>query len=204
MSAKHLSLPHGTELLLTTLAAKLSSVVGEGESIPLDGSTHPVPVLAAKFGHLAGLYKGPREAKEKLRLLVAAREEADAGVISLIRQLHGVLVGVFGEKSPKLAELGFKARRKRAPLTAEQLTRKAARARLTRALRHTLGEKQKEDLKVHGEPDVALHGEGMTITPAPVDAAAPVLFKDLSSGEVSTEGAPAKPAASGADRAVTP
>ena len=68
-------------------------------------------------------------------------------------------VAFFGRQSPLLAQLGVKAHGNRRALTPEQKVLRAARARATRAARHTMGVRQKAAVKSDGKLSLSVNEE---------------------------------------------
>src|SRR5258708_23110573 len=64
----------------------------------------------------------------------------------VIRALRQYVINVFGATSPVLADFGFTPPKK-ATRTPEEKAAAAARAKATRTARHTMGKKQKKDVK---------------------------------------------------------
>jgi hypothetical protein len=104
--------------------------------------------------------------------IVAARmqlKNASAANHRLYTQLKDAVIAFLGRGSPMLAQFGIKARGSRRALTAEQKVLRAARARATRAARHTMGSKQRAAVKSDGKLSLSVQTVGASNpTPAPV------------------------------------
>ena len=90
---------------------------------------------------------------------------------------------MFGRESEGLTKFGFKPQTRRPKLTIEEKARRAALAKLTRAKRHTMGSRQREELKATETPDISIPADGLMIVsgngngaaaaPAPTPASGP-------------------------------
>ncbi len=98
--------------------------------------------------------------------MVATRVEKTPEVRAFLVNLHYALMGALGAQSTDLEKLGFAPRKKTASLTSAQKVRRAAKAQLTRELRHTQGPKQEAALKAQGEPTVVVGPDHVTVNPA--------------------------------------
>ena len=95
----------------------------------------------------------------------------------------------FGNTPDVLADFGLKPNKARTPLTISQKAAASAKRAATRAARHTMGPKQKKDIKGTVAPT---EPEAASSAPAPVTAA-PVASVPASGGST-TAGAVPKPA----------
>jgi hypothetical protein len=77
---------------------------------------------------------------------VAAQRTLSTQVAPILRDLRRYVIGLFGPTSPVLADFGFSPP-KQATRTPEQKAAAAAKAKATRAVRHTMGKKQKKAVK---------------------------------------------------------
>ncbi len=98
----------------------------------------------------------------------AANTAAVPGSKELFQQLKGALIGTLGRKNPELAKFGIASHAPKA-LTPEQKQLKAAKAKVTRQKRHTMGPRQKAAVKADGVPTVTVGPEGMKVVPALID-----------------------------------
>ena len=78
---------------------------------------------------------------------VKANADERASSRTLVLGVTQVLQVMYGGSIDTLAEFGLKPRKVPAPLTPEQRVAKAAKAKATRAARHTMGTKQKAKVK---------------------------------------------------------
>jgi hypothetical protein len=82
----------------------------------------------------------------------AAYDAIDPEVHLVVRDLKNVVIGMFGEDAPAMADFGFAPRRK-GTLTAEQKAQAIERRTATRKARRTVGPKAKLAIKGVVDPD---------------------------------------------------
>ena len=141
------------------------------------GSTpFTIPDLIGHLQQLEKPWKDARAAHATVRQVVQDRPQDYQNLLSALVDLKGALQGVFGHQSEDLTKFGFKPTKRRKPLTSEQKAVRAAKAKLTRQKRGTLGKKQKAAIKETAAPTVTIGPDGKSvITPASSGApAAPV------------------------------
>lgn len=110
--------------------------------------------------------------------LSQARLQIEAGLPAAkayYDELKSALTTYFGKTNPQLAQLGFKPFSGRRPLTSTQKVVAAAKAKQTRALRHTGGARQKAQLQFAGQVAVSTQVSAPNFRPAagPPSAIAP-------------------------------
>jgi hypothetical protein len=96
------------------------------------------------------------------------REKGQTFVSGLKQALHVA----FGNSIDMLADFGLVQRKTRAPRTPQQKAASAAKAKATRAARHTMGSKQKTAIKGSVTPPATVDGQP---APAPTASAAPAV-----------------------------
>ena len=155
--------------LLTALPPDVTQLV-------LGTVTYKVPDLIAFFQGLEQPWKEVRTARITIRQVIQNRPTDYKLLNDALANLKGALSGVLGHASENLTKFGFKPTKTRKPLTAEQNALRAAKAKLTRQKRGTLGKRQKAAIKETAAPTVTIGPDGKSvITPASSGApAAPV------------------------------
>src|SRR6202043_2574460 len=89
-----------------------------------------------------------------------------AALEGFLADLKNALCGILGRQNEALTQFGFKPQTTRKPLSPEQKVLRAAKAKLTRQMRHTMGSKQKASLKQTAAPAIAISPQGqVTIAP---------------------------------------
>ncbi len=147
---------HGLQTALPSTVTQL--VVG--------GVTYQVPDLVKAIQEASLSWKDVRSAHAVIREAMADRPAERARLVQLLSDVRDSVRTVVGSASETLTQFGFKPKRPRKPLTPEKKALAAAKAKLTRARRHTLGSKQKEALGKTETPSVAISPQGeVTITP---------------------------------------
>jgi hypothetical protein len=126
-------------------------------------------------------------AKEDLRVAAAAAREQRATMAPIMVGFRAFLENMFTDPST-IAEFGFPVR-SRTGLTVEAKAVAADKRAATRAARHTMGPKQKKDIKGTVAPT-----EPETPSPAPAPVTAAPVATAPASGGSTTAGAVPKPA----------
>jgi hypothetical protein len=132
------------------LASGLASQPPGGQtSLLLEGTSVPVPELVTEFQAYAATYQAVEDADTAYRKALAARAAIEAQAKRRRDAARAALKGALGKTNPALTAYGITPDREHRPLTVEEEALKVARAKATRAARHTMGKKQK--LAIKGE-----------------------------------------------------
>ena len=162
--------PGALELKIQTALNGVQQVLPTGSSLSFDGAPLTQAQIAQRLqGFQPSFQKVKRTKADHIAALVE-RSVDEAAARDFLVQLRGVLVAFFGVGSPLLAQFGMPAKKKTAR-TAQQKVLSAAKAKLTRKKRGTLGSKQKLAVKTLGTPHVSLGANGPTVTPSAADTA---------------------------------
>ncbi|MHB1846152.1 MAG: hypothetical protein ACYCWW_15115 [Deltaproteobacteria bacterium] len=113
-----------------------------------------------------------RNAKSSWQKAMAANAAALPGAKELYQQLKAALISDLGRKNPELTQFGIAPHTRKA-LTPEEKQLQAAKAKVTRQKRHTMGKVQKAKIKADGIPTVLVGPAGTQVIPAPIDLAPP-------------------------------
>ena len=150
---------------LQAAIAGVKSELADGASLTLAGAVFSkaelISALETDLSHILAT----REAFLAYKSALQARNGSAAEVEAHLATLRIALAGQYGDGSSELAKFGMKPRKPRTPLTAEQELAKVTNARTTRALRGTMGSRQKESIRATGAPIISA-------TPSPADASA--------------------------------
>lgn len=111
------------------------------------GQVMPVADLLAEVQGYAQLYKAAEDAAKAHDKAIQAREAAAPAAIDRLQQIRAALKSAIGKRNPDLLAFGITPDQEPAPLTVEQKLARAAKAKATRAARHTMGPKQKAAIK---------------------------------------------------------
>lgn len=115
-------------------------------SLPLRGSTYTPADLVRLVQSRVDSANTASAAKASWHSTVLAHKTVTAMLTPILRELRQYSIHVFGETSPVLADFGF-APPKHATRTPEEKAAAAAKAKATRAARHTASKKQKKVVK---------------------------------------------------------
>jgi len=160
-------------LALQGLLAGFEVMIPDGTSLPtLQGPLTKEQVVADLTAALA-VYS--QLDAHRRAVTQALQEIADASAANRRRtqQLKDLLLGYYGRGDPRLGQFGMRSRASPRPLTPEAKVLRAQRVRDTRALRHTLGRRQKAAIKGEGRYTLVVGPSPEPATPpphAPLDA----------------------------------
>jgi hypothetical protein len=137
----------GVELHLDMIAEGLGQVFEDGTSFPMGGRSVPLQALQKDVDARRALYKRIRDVRNELRRLTLEKRERQKETRSFLKTVKIAATALLGAGNPELTKLGYTVEKPRTPLTTEQLSVAAEKARATRAARHTLGPRQREAIK---------------------------------------------------------
>jgi len=138
-------------LALERLLAGFEVMIPDGTSIPtLQGPLTKEQVVADLTGALT-VYS--QLDAHRVAVTQALKQIAAATPINRrrVQQLKDLLLGYHGRGDPRLGQFGMKSRAGPRPLTPEAKVLRAQRVRDTRALRHTVGKRQRAAIKGQGK-----------------------------------------------------
>jgi hypothetical protein len=115
-------------------------------SLPLVGSTYSPADLVKLIQSRLESASGANTTKATWHSAVVADKSLNTKLTPVIRALRQYVINVFGGTSPVLADFGFTPP-KRTTRTPEEKAAAALKAKATRKARHTMGSKQKKDIK---------------------------------------------------------
>jgi hypothetical protein len=158
------------------MLAGLQAVIPDGSSVTVGGQAVAKTDLVNEMTQVLSSYQA---VDAGISTTKGARAQLSASFPGFHKQYLGIrdgLVSSLGRGSPQLAQFGIAASKARKPLTSEQKVVHVAKAQKTRALRHTMGKRQKAAVQYTGSLEVAV-GETAPATPvnSTAAAAAPVM-----------------------------
>ena len=160
-------------------------------SLPLGGAAYAPAGLVKLIQSRIDSANTVAAGKANWHSTVVANKALNTNLTPVLRALRDYVINVFGAASPVLADFGL-APPKRATRTPEQKAAAAAKAKATRAARHTAGKNQKKNVK---------GAVTATLVVTPTGSSQPV----ASSAPTAAAGpAPAAPAPASAPVAVKP
>jgi hypothetical protein len=162
------SVVKGVELRADTAIEGLQTALPSGVAQLLVGDTlYQVPNLVKYAQSLVQPWVDVRNAHAMIRQAMLDRPADKKALVGFLADLRVALQTLLGRDSEVLTKFGFSPQKPRKPLTPEQNTLKAAKAKLTRQKHGTLGAKQKAALGPTPTPSVAISPDGqVTISPA--------------------------------------
>jgi hypothetical protein len=167
---------HGFEDELTQMIEGVAQFLPADTTLVVLGETWDQPALLDALRSSKKLMVAVRDAQNQV---LRARQAVDDDVPrahALLTALSAALQGYFGKQHPNLPQFGVPSGT-RAPITGAVRVRAAAKAKLTRQLRHTLGSRQRLALVAKGPITVTLFApDGRVISstgPKPSSDASP-------------------------------
>ena len=155
-----------------------AAIAGTEVAIPVTstetvgGVTLTQPQILAKLNGFLDPVKRVDDLRSQLSQALADREQAFTDAREFLKNFRDALVALLGRGNPELSKFGFAPEKVRAPLTAAQKVQRAAKAKASRELLGTKGQKQKaEILRASKTPAISVGADG-TVSIVP-DAPAP-------------------------------
>jgi hypothetical protein len=157
--------PKGLELELTLMLKGCDSAIPDGTSLVVAGSSTTKADIKAELQKGLGLFQVVRDEVRALKAGRQVRLQGMPAVRLYAENLKAALLGYFGPNNPQLGQFGIKQHGGSRTLTAAQLALRAAKAKATRAMRHTMGARQKQAVRAAGAT-LTLGGEAGSSSPA--------------------------------------
>jgi hypothetical protein len=157
--------PKGLELELTLMLKGLDSAVPDGTSLVVAGNSTTKADIKTELQKGLGLFQMVRDEARSLQVARQTRSQGLVAVRHYAKDLRAALQGFFGPRNPQLQQFGIKQRGGTRALSSAQFALKAAKAKATRALRHTMGARQKQSIRATGAT-LTLGGEAVSSSPA--------------------------------------
>ena len=136
-----------TEVQLRTLLNGLQTKMAANVVLPVKGTTFTRDQLAQVVqAHLA-TFVGARQDRATASQSAHARNAARPGVRDFLAEVRSTLNTQFGAENPSLLDYGYQPKKKKRELTHEEKVAMAQKAAETRQRNHTMGRRQKEQLR---------------------------------------------------------
>jgi hypothetical protein len=132
-------------------------------SVSVLGMTYTMGALTTKLQTYTATFDAADKAKASAAAAEQAVQEIAAEAVEFVSETKAAMKAALGRKSVALETVGVTPDKTPAPLTPSQEVTKVARAKATRAARHTMGKNQKKAITGQTLP-------APTPTPAPVKA----------------------------------
>jgi hypothetical protein len=136
----------------------VETVLPDGSLIRLGGVDQKKADVVSELKAVLAQYARVDNAAAVARAERAQLHEALPAAYRMLRHLRAALVVFLGQDNPDLEKFGVRIREPRKP-TVQRKALAAEKARRTRALRGTMGPRQKEAIRYTGEPPLVL-GKG--------------------------------------------
>ncbi len=139
--------PSRTEQELRAVLQGAPSVLAGGKTISFGGKSYDLASFTQAIEALLAPYVNVRQQRTLLEKAVEERRSNADEANRFMKILKHEAVASFGEESVEFTLLGFKPKKKPVELTPEQKQHKLEQLRATRAVRHTMGKRQKQSVK---------------------------------------------------------
>ena len=144
MADKKPTLGEEMQSLLTGLQTALPAGT---QSFPVVGAVQTVPAIIQKLGSFLSDWTAAEDSGLQHHADVQQRDANEPVARDFVNELKPAIFAVMGSKNPDLAKFGIKPREAKKKLTGEQRVAVTAKMRATRQARHTLGPRQKSQIK---------------------------------------------------------
>lgn len=159
------STPGGLELKLDDALSGVQQQLVAGSTLQINGAAMTQAQLVTQLsGYLAPFTAAANE-KTAYAQAIKARKAVEPPAREFLIQLKAALVALLGRGNPLLEKFGMLAKLPSKPSVQTALLA-AAKRKLTRAKRGTLGKKQKAAIVLLGTPSVSVGAEGATVQPS--------------------------------------
>jgi hypothetical protein len=111
------------------------------------GKTYTRPELAAQIALYEGKYAKAEDLAVQARTAAEERDAEAPEARAFVAAAKGAIKTALGRKSANLTVVGITPDKTPAPPTVEEIQVRVAKAKATRAARHTMGKKQKAKIK---------------------------------------------------------
>lgn len=138
------TLLHSFDDLITGLEKKPP---GGQTSLVVHGTSITVTDLVIELKGYAGAYRAVEDTNTEYQRALAARDAVEVQAKGRHDAVRAAIKGALGKSNPDLPIYGLTPDREHRPLTVEEEALKVAKAKATRAARHTMGKRQKEAVK---------------------------------------------------------
>ena len=188
--------PTGIWKKLQQLIAGIQKDIPAGSTMVVNGQKYTQAQLVTLLQGLLALFLDAMTAKLAYMSKLKAREDELVTARDTYAAVKAVIVAQLGRKNPQLGDFGLSPHAPKV-LTTEQKQLQAAKAKVTREKRHTMGKTQKAGLKATGTPTVQVGPNGVEVTPAAVDQAPEPASGTSGSGSAASATPAPAPAGSG-------
>jgi len=163
--------PKGFRQKVSQMIAGLQAVIPDGSSVTVGGQAVAKADLVTEMTQIISAYQAIEAAATATKGVRSQLSAQLPGFQKQYLELKDGLVSSLGRGSPQLAQFGITAAKTAKPLTPAQKVVRAQKALNTRAMRHTMGPRQKAAVQYTGNVQVSVSSVPAT---NPVDGTATV------------------------------
>ena len=165
----------GLRAAVTAMAQGWATVFPADLTLPSANGGYSVTAMVAQLNGWLALYAAVDSNRAAWRGSVAGLAAAEASIRKQLAQLKSTITAYFGNESQQLVQFGLTPKKPRAKLSSAKLAVRAERSLKTRAIRGTMGAKQKAAKKYTGPlvsqvvvPDAPAETSGDSTAPAAI------------------------------------
>jgi hypothetical protein len=149
--------PKGFRQKVSQMIAGLDAVLPDGSSVTVGGQAVAKPDLVNEMTQVIAAYQAVDAAVVTAKGLRLQLKAQLPGFHKQFLDIKDALVAFLGRGSPQLAQFGITAAKQAKPLTPAAKVVKAQKALNTRAMRHTMGPRQKAAVQYTGNLKVSVN-----------------------------------------------
>jgi len=158
----------GTALRIDSASKGCANAFPPGfTTLPIRNTIYTQADIQNKLAALAVPWQGVLAAHLSLRQFTQGQKQNVKVTDQFLGDLKSALGGAVGSDNQLLAQWGFKVKKPAKALTSEEKVLRAAKAKLTREKRGTLGSRQKAAIKQTVTPDVTVKADGTSVISTP-------------------------------------
>jgi hypothetical protein len=160
---------------VSQMIAGLQAVIPDGSSVTVGGQAIAKADLVTEMTQIISAYQALDAAVSTTKGVRLQLKAQIPGFNKQFLDLKDGLISSLGRGNPQLAQFGMTASKQAKPLTPAQKVVRATKALKTRALRHTMGKRQKEAVQYTGDLQVSVDETTPAGTPADGTVAASIM-----------------------------
>ena len=117
------------------------------QSFPVGSVVMTVSAIIQALMTFVGDWTAVEDSGAKFHADVQRRDDNEPAARAFVNELKPAILAVMGSKNPDLLKFGMKPRQARKKLTSEERVQAVAKALATRKARHTVGPRQRSQIK---------------------------------------------------------
>ncbi len=147
MSSKNKNHTSETEQELQSIMKGIPSVVPSGKAFFFKGINYDQPGFTQLVAGFLNPFENVQQLRAQLEQGVVDRDSKEDAARQFVSDIKAAAITNYGENSVEFSQLGFKSRKKAAPLSPEKKQLRYARLIATRKARQVMGKRQRQAVK---------------------------------------------------------